>query len=137
MASFAKLDVNNVVTQVDRVNNAVIQDENGIEQESLGIAFLRNHYNEPDAKWVQTSYNTSLGVHKKGGTPLRMNYASIGGTYDPDKDILSDGGNGGNGVVILRMPTSNYSGTTTGSPSVTTDGSDTILTFTGNGSYTT
>jgi hypothetical protein len=35
------------------------------------------------------------------------------------------------------MPTSNYSGTTTGSPSVTTDGSDTILTFTGNGSYTT
>jgi hypothetical protein len=45
-------------------------------------------------------------------------------------------GNGGSGVVILRMPTSNYSGTTTGSPTVTTSGSDTILKFTGSGSYT-
>jgi hypothetical protein len=38
-------------------------------------------------------------------------------------------------VVILRMATANYSGTTTGSPSVTTSGSDTILTFTSSGSY--
>jgi hypothetical protein len=30
------------------------------------------------------------------------------------------GGAGGKGVVILRMPTANYSGTTTGSPTVTT-----------------
>ncbi len=45
-------------------------------------------------------------------------------------------GAGGSGVVILRMSTSNYSGTTTGSPTVTTDGTDTILTFTGSGSYT-
>ena len=30
-----------------------------------------------------------------------------------------------------------YSGTTTGSPAVSTDGSDTILTFNGTGSYTT
>jgi hypothetical protein len=34
------------------------------------------------------------------------------------------------------MPTAKYTGTTSGSPTVTTDGSDTILTFTGNGSYT-
>jgi hypothetical protein len=34
------------------------------------------------------------------------------------------------------MATSVYSGTTSGSPTVTTDGSDTILTFTGSGSYT-
>jgi hypothetical protein len=38
-------------------------------------------------------------------------------------------------VVILRMATANYSGTTTGSPTVTTSGSDTILTFTASGSY--
>ncbi len=47
-----------------------------------------------------------------------------------------NGGNGGSGVVILRMPTANYSSTTTGSPTVTTSGSDTILTFTSSGSYT-
>ena len=46
------------------------------------------------------------------------------------------GGNGGSGVVILRMPTSNYSGTTSGSPTVTTSGSDTIITFNASGSYT-
>jgi hypothetical protein len=46
-------------------------------------------------------------------------------------------GAGGSGVVILRMPTSNYSGTTTGSPTASTDGSDTILIFNGNGTYTT
>jgi hypothetical protein len=34
------------------------------------------------------------------------------------------------------MPTSLYSGSTSGSPTVTTSGSDTILTFTGSGSYT-
>jgi hypothetical protein len=48
----------------------------------------------------------------------------------------ANGGNGGSGVVILRIPTANYSGTTTGSPTVTTDGTDTILTYTASGSYT-
>lgn len=46
------------------------------------------------------------------------------------------GGTGGSGIVILRMPTANYSGTTTGSPTVTTDGTDTILTYTSSGTYT-
>jgi hypothetical protein len=34
------------------------------------------------------------------------------------------------------MLTSNYTGTTTGSPTVTTNGSDTILKFTSSGTYT-
>jgi hypothetical protein len=46
------------------------------------------------------------------------------------------GGNGGSGVVILRMATSKYSGTTTGSPTVSTSGSDTILVFNSSGSIT-
>ena len=46
------------------------------------------------------------------------------------------GGAGGSGVVILRMPTTNYSGTTTGSPTVTTSGADTILVFNASGTYT-
>ena len=45
------------------------------------------------------------------------------------------GKGGGSGVVILRMNTSDYSGTTTGSPTVTTIGSETILTYTGSGTY--
>jgi hypothetical protein len=46
------------------------------------------------------------------------------------------GGTGGKGVVILSMLTSKYSSTTTGSPDVSTSGSNTILKFTGSGSYT-
>ena len=43
---------------------------------------------------------------------------------------------GGSGVVILRLKTSQYSGTTTGSPTITTDGSHTVLTYTQSGTYT-
>jgi len=44
-------------------------------------------------------------------------------------------GNGADGLVIVRMATANYSGVTTGSPSVATDGSDTVITFTASGSF--
>ncbi len=43
---------------------------------------------------------------------------------------------GGSGVVILRMPTAIYTGTVTGAPTVTTVGSDTVITFLGTGTYT-
>jgi hypothetical protein len=46
------------------------------------------------------------------------------------------GGAGGKGVVILRIATANYSGTTTGSPTVTTDGSDKVIVFNDSGSIT-
>ena len=48
-------------------------------------------------------------------------------------------GQGGTGVVILRIGDGDYSGTTTGSPTVATDvggSGDTVITFTGNGTYT-
>jgi len=48
----------------------------------------------------------------------------------------SSGGNGGSGVVIISVPTANYSGTTTGSPTVTTSGSNTIIKFNASGTYT-
>ena len=57
-----------------------------------------------------------------------------GGTNENDTDN-GLGGPGGSGVVILRLATSEYSGTTTGSPTVTTDGTYTILTYTGSGTY--
>jgi hypothetical protein len=47
-------------------------------------------------------------------------------------------GAGGSGVVILSVPTANYSGVTTGSPTITTSGANTIIKFaaTGSGTYT-
>ena len=62
--------------------------------------------------------------------------ANTGGGAGGGGDTSSTGSNGGSGVVILRLPTADYTGTTTGSPTVSTDGTDTILTYTGNGSYT-
>jgi hypothetical protein len=48
----------------------------------------------------------------------------------------SSGANGGKGVIILVVPTDNYTGITTGSPTVSTLGSNTLLAFTSSGSYT-
>ena len=45
-------------------------------------------------------------------------------------------GAGGKGVIIISVPSSGYTGTTTGSPTVTTSGSNTIMQFNGSGSYT-
>jgi hypothetical protein len=36
----------------------------------------------------------------------------------------------------LSVPTANYSGTVTGSPTVTTNGSQTVIKFTASGTYT-
>ena len=41
-----------------------------------------------DGQWVQTSYNTSGGVHVDGGTPLRKNFAGIGMSYNADRDAF-------------------------------------------------
>jgi hypothetical protein len=88
MASFAKLNSENIVTTVVSVVNEVITNNNGIEQESIGIQFLKNLYNEPEAIWKQTSYNTIGGVHSNGGTPFRKNHAGIGYTYDETRDAF-------------------------------------------------
>ena len=87
MASFAKIE-NNIVTTVVSVVNEVLKDSNGIEQENIGIEFLKTLYNEPNAIWKQTSYNTVGGVHLLGGTPFRKNHAGIGFTYDQTRDAF-------------------------------------------------
>ena len=87
MASFAKIE-NNIVTTVVSVVNEILKDSKGIEQEQLGINFLKTLYNEPNAIWKQTSYNTNGGVHSLGGTPFRKNHAGIGYTYDSQRDAF-------------------------------------------------
>ena len=70
----------------------------------------------------------SDGVGTNGTTNAGAGGGGAGGSYN--------GGSGGKGVVILRIPTANYSGTTTGSPTVTTDGSDKVIVFNDSGSIT-
>ena len=62
---------------------------------------------------------------------------NTGGGGGGGTDGASTGQAGGKGVVYLTMLTSKYSGTSTGSPTVTTNGSYTVLKFTGSGTYTT
>ena len=88
MASFAKLNLENIVITVVSVVNEVLKDSNGVEQENIGIEFLKTLYNEPNAIWKQTSYNTVGGVHLLGGTPFRKNHAGIGYTYDQQRDAF-------------------------------------------------
>lgn len=78
MASFVKLNSDNIVIAGEYVVNEVIKDSNGIEQEQLGIDFLKKLYNEPTAVWKQTSYNNRI----------RKNYAGIGFTYDSNRDAF-------------------------------------------------
>jgi hypothetical protein len=86
MASFAKIGLNSKVIEVLSVNNEVLKDANGIEQETIGIDFLTKLTGYPI--WKQTSYNTVAGVHLLGKTPLRKNHAGIGYVYDEDRDAF-------------------------------------------------
>jgi hypothetical protein len=88
MASFAKLNSENIVIMVESVVNEVLKDSNGVEQEQIGIDFLKTLYNEPNTIWKQTSYNTIGGVHLLGGTPFRKNHAGVGYTYDETRDAF-------------------------------------------------
>ena len=84
MASLAKIGLNGKVIEVLSVNNEVLKDANGIEQEAIGIDFLTKLTGW--AIWKQTSYNTHGGVHSFGEIPLRKNHAGIGYTYDEDRN---------------------------------------------------
>jgi hypothetical protein len=86
MATFVKIENNIVITGVSVVNE-VLKDSNGVEQESIGIEFLKSLYGQ-NTNWKQTSYNTHGGVHSNGGTPFRKNHAGIGFTYDETKDAF-------------------------------------------------
>tara|TARA_R110002051_G_scaffold30468_1_gene70480 strand:- start:219 stop:629 length:411 start_codon:yes stop_codon:yes gene_type:complete len=93
MAYFAKLGTGNIVEQVISINNSVITDANGVEQEKLGNDFINKLYNTKDV-WKQTSYNTHGGVHygenrkPDSKIPLRKNYAAVGYTYDQTRDAF-------------------------------------------------
>ena len=76
MAHFAKLSKDNIVEIVHVVDNDVIKDKDGKEQESLGIAFLQELFG--GQWWKQCSYNKHF----------RKNYPGVGYTYDRALDAF-------------------------------------------------
>ena len=88
MAHFAKIGMNGKVIAVLTLGNGDMLNADGVEDESVGQQYLERHNNWPAQMWIQTSYNTSAGTHKKGRTPLRGNYAGIGYTWDEDNNIF-------------------------------------------------
>ncbi len=58
MATFAKIGLNGEVIEVHSIVNEVLQDANGVEQEKLGIDFLKELTNWPI--WKQTSYKLAF-----------------------------------------------------------------------------
>jgi len=62
MSHFAKIDSNNIVTEV------IVAEQNFINSSAVGDSFL----------WVQTSYNNNF----------RKNYAGVGYTYDSALDAF-------------------------------------------------
>ena len=75
MAHFAKINEENIVTQVIVVHNNELL--NGSEEsEEKGIDFCESLFGHRN--WVQTSYN---------GT-IRHNFANIGFTWDPDNNAF-------------------------------------------------
>ena len=87
MASFAKLDDNNVVIGIIKVNDDITCTTVGkFEREEIGIGRLiqeTGHYN-----WRQYSINMWQGVHSQRKQPFRANAAEIGWVYNPTHDIF-------------------------------------------------
>jgi hypothetical protein len=75
-------------------------------------------------------------VSGSNASAATANTGSGGGGGGYNGVPASLGGSGGKGVVILSMPLANFSGTTTGSPTASDDGTTKRLVFNGSGSYT-
>ena len=99
MAHFAQLDGNNLVTQVIVVSNDDTSDSNGVEVESIGVAFCQKLLGA-ETNWKQTSYNGNM----------RGNYAGIGYTYMSNVAAL---GVGSTDIFINQQPYASWTIDTT------------------------
>ena len=98
MAHFAKLDENNIVTQVIVVSNDDCTDPHtGEEDEVLGIAFCKKLLG---GNWKQTSYNNNM----------RGNYAGIGYKFHSGVATL---GVGSTDVFLPAQPHASWTISTT------------------------
>ena len=99
MAHFAQLDGNNLVTQVIVVSNDDTSDSNGVETESIGVAFCQKLLGA-STNWKQTSYNGNM----------RGNYAGIGYVYSTGVASL---GVGSTDVFMPAQPYASWTVSTT------------------------
>lgn len=76
MAHFAKIDSNNIVVDVIKIENSVMLNADNTESEYKGKVYLNSLLGS--ATWVQTSYNNNF----------RKQYAGIGYTYDSANDVF-------------------------------------------------
>ena len=81
MKYFAELGVGNVVLSVHNVSDT------DAPTEEQGVQFIQQLLNT-NSPFVETCKKTRGGVHIDGGTPLRKNYAYVGGTYDMGRDAF-------------------------------------------------
>lgn len=79
MAHFAELNEENRVLRVIVVDNNITHNEDGLEDENLGIIFLKNIFGE-NTKWIQASYNGNF----------RGRFCDTGDLYDPINDVFID-----------------------------------------------
>jgi len=78
MAHYAFLDTNNIVTE------GIVGKDEGEDN----IDWEQHYGKFRGQTCKRTSYNTSAGVHKSGGTPYRKNYAGIGYTFDSNRNAF-------------------------------------------------
>ena len=78
MAHYAKLNEDNIVTEVHCVDDATEAEKGG--EAGVEIWLKERH---GGFSWKKTSKDTRRGVHKLGGTPFRKNYCGRGWLYHP------------------------------------------------------
>lgn len=76
MASFVKLDENNIVVDGLAVHNDVVNNLPFPESEPLGVQFLSDLLGHQN--WKQTSYNANFRIY----------FAGVGYSYSPDMDAF-------------------------------------------------
>ena len=79
MAHFARLDENDIVIQVVKLDDVHVMDLiNAVEDAARGAAILEQMTGESSDRWRQTSYNDNI----------RKNFACVGMIYDREADAF-------------------------------------------------
>lgn len=85
MALFAKIE-NSFVVDIIIVDDKDCGGGDFPESERIGQDFIKSL--GISGEWLQTSYNTHMGVNMEGKKAFRKNCAMIGGTYDKQRDAF-------------------------------------------------